>query len=101
MIKLQQIIVSDLGKRSQIFRHELAFICLGNAVLQFLITVIGQKQAEDLYRGFGAAMSGLSNWSLYLLSSNTEFERCFGRTADKKRKLYNGMIKCDLFMYYK
>ena len=46
-------------------------------------------------------MSGLSNWSLYVLSSHTEFERCFGRTADKKRKLYNGMIKCDLFMYYK
>ena len=63
--------------------------------------LLDQKQAEELYRGFGAAMSGLSNWSLYLLSSHTEFERCFGRTADKKRKLYNGMIKCDLFMYYK
>lgn len=63
--------------------------------------LLDQKQAEELYRRFGAAMSGLSNWSLYLLSSHTEFERCFGRTADKKRKLYNGMIKCDLFMYYK
>ena len=63
--------------------------------------LLDQKQAEELYRGFGAAMSGLSNWSLYLLSSHTEFERCFGRTSDKKRKLYNGMIKCDLFMYYK
>ena len=41
------------------------------------------------------------DWQLYLLSSHTEFERCFGRQADKKRKLYNGMIKCDLFMYYK
>ena len=63
--------------------------------------LLDQKQAEELYRGFGAAMSGLENWSLYLLSSHTEFERCFGKTADKKRKLYNGMIKCDLFMYYK
>ena len=29
----------------------------------------------------------------------TEFERTFGKQADKKRKLYNGMLKCDLFMY--
>ena len=40
-------------------------------------------------------------WRVYVLSSHTEFERCFGRTADKKRKLYNGMLKCDLFMYGK
>lgn len=30
---------------------------------------------------------------------HTEFERTFGKKADKKRKLYNGMLKCDLFMY--
>ena len=59
------------------------------------------QQAEKLYRAFGAALSGKENWSLYLLSSDPEFERCFGRRADKKRKLYNGMIKCDLYMYYK
>ena len=63
--------------------------------------LLDRKQAEELYQGFGAALSGLENWSLYVLSSHTEFERCFGRTADKKRKLYNGMIKCDLFMYFK
>ena len=63
---------------------------------------IGEKEeAEELYRAFGAALRGGQNWQLYLLSSHTEFERCFGREADKKRKLYNGMIKCDLFMYYK
>ncbi len=60
------------------------------------------QQAEALYRGFGSALSqpGLENWSVYLLSSDAEFERCFGRPADKKRKLYNGMIRCDLYMYY-
>ena len=61
---------------------------------------IGEKEeAEELYRAFGAAYRASANWQLYLLSSHTEFERCFGRKADKKRKLYNGMIKCDLFMY--
>ena len=58
-----------------------------------------KQEAEELYRGFGRAYARSRTWQLYLLSSHTEFERCFGRPADKKRKLYNGMIKCDLFMY--
>ena len=63
--------------------------------------IMDKAEAERLYREFGRAYSGTMNWKLYLLSSHTEFERCFGRNADKKRKLYNGMIKCDVFMYYK
>ena len=57
-------------------------------------------EAERIYRGFGAAVKQLDNWKMYILSSHTEFERTFGKTAVKKRKLYNGMLKCDLFMYY-
>ena len=30
-----------------------------------------------------------------------EFEKFFGRPADKKRKLYNGMLKCYLYQYFK
>ena len=63
--------------------------------------IMEKAEAERLYRAFGAAWAKTENWQLYLLSSHTEFERCFGRTADKKRKLYNGMIKCDLYMYFK
>ena len=63
--------------------------------------IMEKQQAEELYRGFGRAWLAGENWQLYLLSSHTEFERCFGKQADKKRKLYNGMIKCDLFMYFK
>ena len=61
------------------------------------------QQAEELYRRFGAALSrpGNEGWSLYLLSSDADFEHCYGKPADKKRKLYNGMIKCDLYIYYK
>jgi len=60
------------------------------------------KEAEALYRAFGRAMDKLADtWLIAVLSSHTEFERCFGREADKKRKLYNGMIKCDLFLYEK
>lgn len=62
--------------------------------------VMERKEAEELYRAFGRAWDKLpEGWKLYLLSSHTEFERTFGKRADKKRKLYNGMLKCDLFMY--
>ena len=57
-------------------------------------------EAEEIYRRFGKAAKKLDNWKMYILSSHTEFERTFGKSAVKKRKLYNGMIKCDLFMYY-
>ena len=64
--------------------------------------LLEKKEAEDLYRMFGAALRDLPpKWRVLVLSSHTEFERCFGRPADKKRKLYNGMLKCDLFMYGK
>ena len=63
--------------------------------------IMEKQEAERLYQDFGTAWAKSENWQLYLLSSHTEFERTFGRSADKKRKLYNGMIKCDLFMYYK
>ena len=64
--------------------------------------IMEKKEAEDLYRGFGKAFRALPDgWTLSLLSSHTEFERTFGRNADRKRKLYNGMLKCDLFLYGK
>ena len=59
-----------------------------------------KQEAEVLYREFGTAVRGLpTGWKVNVLSSHTEFERTFGRTAEKKRKLYNGMLKCDLFQY--
>ena len=62
--------------------------------------LLERQEAEALYRTFGKAWRTLpAGWRTLVLSSHTEFERCFGRPADKKRKLYNGMIKCDLFMY--
>ena len=62
--------------------------------------IMERREAEELYRAFGTAYNKFpEGWKLYLLSSHTEFERTFGKQADKKRKLYNGMLKCDLFMY--
>ncbi len=59
-----------------------------------------KSEAEGLYRDFGKTFAALPRgWELYLLSSHTEFERCFGRPAPKRRKLYNGPLLCNLFQY--
>ena len=62
--------------------------------------LMDRAAAETLYRELGRVWQHLpGGWRTLVLSSHTEFERTFGRPADKKRKLYNGMLKCDLFMY--
>jgi len=62
--------------------------------------LMDKASAEELYRRFGRAFDKLpSGWTAAILSAHTEFERAFGRPAGKKRKLYNGMMKCDLFIY--
>ena len=56
--------------------------------------------AGRIYRDFGRCFTGFGQTNAYILSSHDDFERQFGHTAAKKRKLYNGMIKCSLFMYF-
>lgn len=57
------------------------------------------REVEKLYRQMGEMYSGLDNWSLCALTAHPQFERLFGRKADKKRKLYNGNILCYLYQY--
>ncbi len=59
------------------------------------------REAEKLYRIMGKAFKRLENWQMYIITSNEYFEKHFGRVADRKRKLYNGMLKCNYYMYYK
>ena len=59
-----------------------------------------QRQAQQLLRGFGRAVGGQKDYGVYIISSEEELERYYGKRCTKKRKLYNGMIKCNLFMYY-
>lgn len=59
------------------------------------------EETEVLYREIGRAFTALDPWQVYLLTSNEHFERLYGRRADKVRKLYNGMIPCYLYQYFK
>ena len=58
-----------------------------------------QKDAQRLYQAFGRHVKFADGWKKYVITSEPEFEHFFGKRADKKRKLYNGMIKCDYYMY--
>lgn len=58
-----------------------------------------QDEAETVLRQLGAALSRNSTWSAFILSPSKQLEHYFGRPADKKRKLFNGRIECNLFQY--
>ena len=61
--------------------------------------MLEQQSAQRLYQAFGRHVKFADGWQKFIITSEPEFEHYFGRRADKKRKLYNGMIKCDLYMY--
>ncbi len=59
------------------------------------------NEAERLYKIMGEKFFKREHYSYTVISPDDDFEKCFGRTADKRRKLYNGMLKCNVYMYYK
>jgi putative N6-adenine-specific DNA methylase len=58
-----------------------------------------QASAQRLYRELGKHLKFANSWKQYVITSEPEFEHYFGRRADKKRKFYNGKIKCDYYMF--
>ncbi len=61
---------------------------------------LGQReQVHELYRTMGIALADVKN--KYIITADNDFERYFGKRADKKRKLYNGSIRCTLYQYFK
>ena len=58
-----------------------------------------QQSAQRLYAALGRHLKYADGWNKFIITSEPEFEHYFGRRATKKRKLYNGMIKCDYYMY--
>ena len=65
----------------------------------------GERLGEEqdiikLYKEMGETFKKLDTWSFYIITSNKDFEKYFNRRADKKRKLYNGMLECDYYQFY-
>lgn len=62
---------------------------------------LGERaECEELYKIMGRQFAGLDKWSCYAITSNENFEDCFGIKASKKRKIYNGMLKCNIYQYF-
>ena len=61
--------------------------------------MLEQTSAQRLYSALGRHLKFANEWKQYVITSEPEFEHYFGRRADKKRKFYNGKIKCDYYMF--
>lgn len=59
------------------------------------------REAETLYREMGRVFRPKAGMELCHHLPPRGIEKLFGRPADKRRKLYNGMLKCQVYMYYK
>ena len=65
----------------------------------------GERLLDDeaivtLYREMGQTFAPLETWSKFILTSDEQFEVRYGQQADKKRKLYNGTLKVDLYQFF-
>lgn len=58
-----------------------------------------KEQVVKLYRDLGQRFNELDSWSCYVITSYEGFEGAFGTKANKKRKLYNGMLKTNYYQY--
>jgi putative N6-adenine-specific DNA methylase len=59
-----------------------------------------KEEVEQLYVDLGKKFRALNTWSMYIITSEENFEKLYGKKADRKRKLYNGRIKVDYYQYY-
>lgn len=59
----------------------------------------GKQTLPQLYQEFGESFKNLDSWSAYMITSYEDAQRCFGRIADKNRKIYNGMIKTYFYQF--
>ena len=59
------------------------------------------RAAEELYRVMGERFKRESGKSYSIITPDDDFEKLFGRKADKRRKMYNGTLKCQLYMYFR
>ena len=58
-------------------------------------------EVERLYREMGRVHATFDPWQIYIITSCENFQTLYGRRADKVKKLYNGMIPCNLYQYFK
>lgn len=62
---------------------------------------LGEKhEVQRLYKRMGQVFNRFDTWSVYVITSDEDFESTYGKKASKKRKLYNGRIKVDYYQFF-
>jgi len=62
---------------------------------------LGDKsKVAEIYQDLGNIMVNHSSWSVYILTAFEKFENEYGKTATKKRKLFNGFIQANYYQYF-
>ena len=59
-----------------------------------------EKEVRSLMSAFGKTFRALPDWNAYILTSLPDFERYFGKSADKKKKLFNAHLVCGFYSYF-
>ncbi len=62
--------------------------------------VYDKEEAEECYKNLGNAMRGNDGWSLFCITPAKNFEKLYGKRADRERKLYNSNKECKYYYYY-
>ena len=63
--------------------------------------LLDYEKARELYKIMGKKFVRGKGKSYTIISPDDEFEKYFGTPADKRRKIYNGKLKCQIYMYFK
>lgn len=67
--------------------------------LPFGERLLKERQLQPLYKDFGKMVESLDEWSCYAFTSYPDFEKFYGKRADKKRKLYSSQLECTLYQF--
>lgn len=86
--------VQDMRKLSSRFSHG---IIITNP--PYGERLLKETELKELYRDFRKVYDSLDEWCAYVITSYKGFEKCFGKKADKTRKLYNSELECNLYQY--
>lgn len=59
-----------------------------------------ERELQELYESIPAVLRGLPTWSHFILTAYPNFQAVIQRSADRRRKLYNGRIECIYYQFH-
>lgn len=59
-----------------------------------------KEEIDELYKDFGKVYRSLNDWGANVITSCPRFERLFGKSADRERKVYNAKLLCRIYTYF-